>query len=207
MELGGAEVPAGLYGKSLLPLLKSEKAGVIDPERNWVVVGRERHVDVAREGNLPYPMRGLRTKEFLYIRNFEPDRLPLGDAPKVSDTAAPSLHELENDTYAAFADMDASPTKAWLVAHRNQPEWRAYYERCFGKRPAEELYDLSKDPDQVCNVALEGAYANTKARLAAQLMGTLKAAGDPRLAEAVPFEKPPFTDMGGKGKVDRRLPQ
>ncbi len=207
MELGGAEVPSGLYGKSLLPLLKSEKAGVIDPERNWVVVGRERHVDVAREGNLPYPMRGLRTKEFLYIRNFEPDRLPLGDAPKVSDTAAPSLQELENDTYAAFADMDASPTKAWLVEHRNLPEWRAYYERCFGKRPAEELYDLSKDPDQVRNVALEGAYADAKAKLAAQLMGTLKAAGDPRLAESVPFEKPPFTDVGGKGKPDRRLPQ
>lgn len=207
MEIGGAEVPPGLYGRSLMPLLQSEKSGVIDPERNWVVVGRERHVDVAREGNLPYPMRGLRTKEFLYIRNFEPERFPLGDAPKVSEESAPLLQELENDTYAAFADMDASPTKAWLVAHRNFPEWKPYYERCFGKRPAEELYDLKKDPDQVHNVAGQASYSGEKTELSSRLMGMLKSAGDPRLAETVPFEKPPFTDVGGKGKPDRRPPQ
>lgn len=203
MELGGAETPSGLYGRSLMPLLQSEKSGVIDPGRDWVVLGRERHVDVAREGNLPYPMRGLRTKEFLYIRNFEPERFPLGDAPKVSETSAPLSQELENDTYAAFADMDASPTKAWLVAHRNLTEWRPYYDRCFGKRPAEELYDLERDPDQIHNVAAQAGYARAKAELSSRLMGMLKAAGDPRLAESVPFENPPFTDVGGKGKKDR----
>ena len=42
MEIGGVTPPAGLYGKSILPLLKSDKSGQIDPERNWVVTGRER---------------------------------------------------------------------------------------------------------------------------------------------------------------------
>ena len=32
--------------------------------------------------------------------------------------------------------MDASPTKAWLVAHRNDPKWKGHYDLAFGKRPA-----------------------------------------------------------------------
>ncbi len=207
MEVGGVVPPGGLYGRSLLPLLKSEKGGVVESDRNWVVVGRERHVDIAREGNLPYPMRGLRTKDFLYIRNFEPSRTPMGDALQVSDGHAPSFQELENNTYAAFPDMDASPTKAWLVAHRNDAQWRPLFEKTFGKRPAEELYDLAKDPDQVHNVASEAAYATNKAELSRQLQARLKDAGDPRLDDPVPFEKEPFTNGRGKVKEENRHKQ
>ena len=61
MEIGGVKPPEGLYGRSILPLLKTDKEGQIDPERTWVITGRERHVATAREDNLPYPMRALRT--------------------------------------------------------------------------------------------------------------------------------------------------
>ena len=47
--------------------------------------------------------------------------------------------------------------------------------------PAEELYDLNKDPDQMKNVAAEADYASEKKRLAEQLMDVLKKAGDPRV--------------------------
>ena len=72
LEIGGVKPPDNLYGKSLVPLLKSDQAGLVDATRDWSVSGRERHVGIAREGNLPYPMRSLRTPDFLYIRNFAP---------------------------------------------------------------------------------------------------------------------------------------
>ena len=182
LEVAGVPVPEGLYGRSLLPLLQSEKAGQIDPERHWVLFGRERHVDIAREDALPYPMRGLRTREFLYIRNFAPERWPLGSPGQIGDSSTPSAGELEQNTMTAFADMDTSPTKAWLVAHRHEPEWKPYYERAFGKRPAEELYDLAKDPGQLVNVAADPAEAETKAALGKRLDAGLAATGDPRQA-------------------------
>ena len=72
LEAGGVKLPAGMNGRSFLDVLKSDKSGQVDATRTFVVTGRERHVAAAREGNVPYPHRALRTKEFLYIRNFAP---------------------------------------------------------------------------------------------------------------------------------------
>jgi N-sulfoglucosamine sulfohydrolase len=208
MEVGGAKVPEGLYGKSLLPILQSDQQGQVDPERSWVITGRERHVGFAREENLPYPMRALRTKDFLYIRNFVPDRWPMGspgaflpsplagEGPGVRGNVAPSAEALETQTYAAFPDMDASPTKAWLIQHREDPKWKWHYDFAFGKRPAEELYDLAKDPEQTHNVAADSAYAAAKKKLSDDLMSRLQAANDPRVTgDGKTFDRPPFTDV------------
>jgi arylsulfatase A-like enzyme len=195
LEAAGVEPPEVMTGRSLLDVLKSDRLGQVDPKRTWVVTGRERHVAAAREENRPYPQRALRTKDFLYIRNFRPDRWPLGAPYAVTETDAPSADELANNTFAAFPDMDASPTKAWLVAHRNEPQWRTFYDYAFAKRPGEELYDLRNDPDQIVNVADEAAYAETKRELSAQLLKTLRDAGDPRVTgDGETFERSPFTD-------------
>ena len=146
-------------------------------------------------------MRALRTKDFLYIRNFAPDRWPMGHPARslAIATCPANCHPpktLESNTYAAFADMDASPTKAWLVQHRTDPKWKWHYDYAFGKRPAEELYDLSKDPDQTNNVAADPAYAAQKQALADDLMSRLKAASDPRVTgDGKTFDQPPFTDV------------
>jgi uncharacterized sulfatase len=172
-----------------------------------VITGRERHVAAAREGNLPYPMRALRTGEFLYIRNFAPDRWPMGSPGALAGPDMPSTAELETNTFLAFADMDASPTKAWLIAHREEPRWRPLYERAFAKRPAEELYDLRKDPDQMHNVADDPAYASHKEELARRLMAVLREAGDPRVVQdGQTFDRPPFTDpvAPGAGKAAKQ---
>jgi arylsulfatase A-like enzyme len=199
MEVGGVTPPAGLYGRSLLAVLKSDKSGQVDPERTWVITGRERHVGRAREENLPYPMRALRTSRFVYVRNFAPDRWPMG-SPGGSDPADAAAGNVEGSTYATFADMDASPTKAWLVAHRDDPEWKWHYEFAFAKRPAEELYDLEKDPDQTNNVAADPAYAKQKAEHAERLLALLKEASDPRVTgDGQTFDRPPFTDVPPPG--------
>lgn len=206
MEIGGVKPPDGLYGRTLLPLLVSDRSGQIDPERTWAVTGRERHVSVAREGNLPYPMRSIRTADFVYIRNFKPDRMPMGSAGAVTDTAEPDDEALENNTHITFADMDSSPTKAWIIKHRHDSQWKWVYDLAFGKRPAEELYDLRKDPDQIINVANQPEYEKMRQEMSARLMAELKSAKDPRLGDDPIFEKSPFTDAsdGGWNKGQRK---
>src|SRR5262249_59940755 len=118
LEVGGVKVPAGMDGRSLLNVLKSTRSGQVNDRRSRVVPGRERHVAAARKGNVPYPHRALRTRDFLYIRNFEPTRWPMGDPRGISDDRAPTPAQVQANTFITFADMDASPTKAWLVANR-----------------------------------------------------------------------------------------
>jgi uncharacterized sulfatase len=195
LEIAGVKIPEKVDARSLMPIIASQKSGQVDPSRNWVITGRERHVSSARTGGLPYPMRAIQTEDFLYIRNFEPDRWPMG-APYAADKPIEDLdiNLIENNTFYCFPDFDASPTKAWLILNRNRPEYRQYYDWAFGKRPAEELYDLKKDPDQLNNMAANPEYAEQKIRLSARLNGVLTSSGDPRVtADPVPFEEMPFT--------------
>lgn len=195
MEIAGLKPPENLYGRSLLPLLMSDKSGIVDPTRDWVITGRERHVATAREGSLPYPMRSLHTPDYVYIRNFEPERWPMGAPGEVTGTFTPESSDLERNTRIAFPDMDASPTKAWLVVHRLDPQWQWYYDLAFGKRPLEELYDVKKDPDMLKNLAGNNSFDAVKKNLSERLMKELIRAGDPRVVENPPrFEKPPFTN-------------
>ena len=59
--------PTVMTGKSLLPILTSNKTGLVETDRNFVITGRERHVRKARADYLPYPQRALRTQDWLYI--------------------------------------------------------------------------------------------------------------------------------------------
>ena len=126
----------------------------------------------------------------------------MGAPRRLDGEGKPSLNELQEETTVAFADMDSSPTKAWLVAHRDAPEWRWHFERAFGKRPAEELYDLKTDPQQLQNLAGDPKHAATRERMAADLLARLSEAGDPRVKEPVAFEASPFTDVTPKGVKD-----
>lgn len=195
LEAGRVSIPEVMTGRSFLKVLQSSKDGLVDKERTWVVTGRERHVGWAREDSLPYPHRALRTKDFLYIRNFAPDRWPMGSPNFTGQADMPSAEALEQDTYVAFADMDASPTKSWLVRQNGREEWRWNYEYAFAKRPGEELYDLGRDPDQTRNLAGDPAYDRQKRRLAGRLLKILKEARDPRVqGDGKTFERAPYLE-------------
>ena len=201
LEVAGVPRPEGMTAPSLLPALLSDHGGQIDAARSFVITGRERHVDTARDGNLPYPTRAIRTADHLYIRNFAPDRLPMGRPGIAATGGRADAKALEINTFAAYPDMDASPTKAWVIRHGTEGEWRWLADYSFAPRPAEELYDLRADPDQIKNLAADPAQAAVHRKLAARLDAELLAAGDPRLAADVPFEKPPFTDVEPRGRV------
>ncbi|MFV0445057.1 MAG: sulfatase/phosphatase domain-containing protein, partial [Planctomycetaceae bacterium] len=198
LEAGGVPVPEVMTGRSLMPVLKSKQAGQVDASRDFVVVGRERHVATVRAGNLPYPQRAIRTKDFLYIRNFKPDRWPMGEGSGYGRPAAGAIpfEDLREDTYAAFGDMDASPSKAWLFTHRDEPAVTPYFDYAFARRPGEELYDLSSDPDCLVNVAEEMRYQTQREELSKRLLTVLTETGDPRVTgNGETFDKPPFSDV------------
>ncbi len=191
LEACGVDRPSVMTGKSLMPILSSTDAGQVDPARDFVITGRERHVAAARAGQLPYPQRALRTKDYLYIVNFEPSRFPMGDPMAVTAASIPSAAELANDTFVAFPDMDASPTKAWLVEHRKTE--RTFYEFAFGKRPRHELYSVSDDPDQLRNLADDPAFGRIRKSMHDRLLSELERLGDPRVTgDGKTYERPPF---------------
>lgn len=211
LQAAGVEPPSVMTGRGLMNVLSSEKNGLVDASRDHVVVGRERHVAAARTDFLPYPQRALRTQDFLYIRNFKPDRWPMGTAAGYGAPPGdlPAFEQLEQNTFGAFGDLDASPTKAWLVTHRDDPGIGKYFEIAFGRRPEEELYDLRKDPHQMTNVAGAQAYSKAKEELSRRLLAELNETGDPRvLGDGTTFDKPPFSDQpaprGGPKKKAKR---
>lgn len=180
-------------GQNLLPALA--KGGTDSDLRGWALIGREVHVGSAREGYLPYPVRAIRTPDFLYIRNFKPDRWPMGD-PKMADEEEIDFEQIDKNTRAAYADIDASPTKTWLMRNQDDDGIELVRREGWAKRPGEELYDLRKDPFQIKNLAEEPAYADDLERLRKQLMAELEEGKDPRLDDA--FDRPPYLDKARK---------
>jgi hypothetical protein len=67
------------------------------------------------------------------------------------------------------------------MEHRDEPEVKELFRLGFEKRPAEELYDLRKNPGQLNNVAEDPQYAKVKHELASALLAELSATKDPRV--------------------------
>ncbi len=197
-ELAGAEAGKEMDARSIVPLLTAGKSGQIDPTRDHVIIGRERHVHSAREGARSYPSRAIVTKEFLYIDNPHENRWPTG-APKASATLTDpeKLAELGKETYGAFEDMDGSPTKAFVMSVRDDADQGKYWEHAFAKRPNEELYRVENDADSLLNLANHPEWNAEKEKLAKKLMAVRKATKDPRLTDAfdhMPWTNPDFKD-------------
>jgi arylsulfatase A-like enzyme len=162
LEGTGVKALEGITGRSVLPLLRGES----QPGRDRVFIERERHANV-RRGDLSYPVRAIRTKDYLYIRNFRPDRWPAGD-PQQYVAVGP------------FGDIDGGPSKSLLLGRQADPAIAPFFQWATAKRPAEELYDLRRDPDQLKNIAGQSAHRATQQRLRADLDRWLRETGDPR---------------------------
>lgn len=187
LEAAGLKPPAEMTGRSFLGLLRGT-----EPEgtRNVIFVERERHASV-RAGNLGYPIRAIRTREFLYIRNFDPDRWPAGDPAPFRDPDVP------------FGDCDEGPTKRYILNHTDQPEVKPLFQLCFAKRPPEELYDVSQDPHELKNLAEDTRYAQTKAALRTQLEQWMRETADPRAtSHDEPWDRYPY--YGGAANAGKK---
>lgn len=161
LEAAGVKAPATLSGRSLLPVLAANRSGYVDPARQYALAGRERHSH-ARRDNLGYPARAIRSREFLYIRNFAPDRMPAGDP-------------------AGYFDIDAGPTKEYLVGHRDDPAVKPFADGTFLPNPGEQLYRISTDRACLENLAGKAAFATIQQQHRNELGRVLTAESDPRL--------------------------
>lgn len=183
LEVAGAEVPQGMAGHSLIPLLTGDRTAAAAPE-NFTVTAMERH-SLCRRGGIGYPMRALRTPEWLLVWNAEPDRWPAGDPPPFRPIF-----------YQEYGDVDEGPTKRFLIQNRDDPQVAPHYRMAFGKRPEFELFHIPGDPDQLVNLAAEPEHAATLETLRKRLNDFLKATGDPRATaanaswDAMPFYLP-----------------
>lgn len=174
-----------MSARSFANLLYSDQSGIVDPTRDAVYAGRERHSS-ARWMNLGYPQRAVRTREFLYIRNYYPERWPAG-APRMLNPDKPGelfpLHGLdENGKFIgeAYHDMDAGRTKTYLIENLNDPEILPFFQLAVGKRPAEELYCVADDPYTIRNLAGDEKYSGQLMAMRNKLNGFLVATKDPR---------------------------
>jgi len=182
LEAAGINPPAQTTGKSLLDILLSKKTGQADSSRDHVLFGKERHAWV-RQGGLGYPMRAIRTKDFLYIINFKPERWPSGDPipDKISNPNSP------------YGDIDASPSKQFMMDQKEDSAVAFLFKPAFLKRPSEELYDLAKDPGQLNNIAGLPEYQAYKKKLRERLIAELKETDDPRIfGRGDIFDKYPY---------------
>jgi uncharacterized sulfatase len=193
LEAVGLEIPPEMTGKSLVPILTSEKKGIVEPSRDRVFSGLERHTYCRPEG-ATYPSRAIRTHNYLYIRNFEPERWPTGGPDFISSNKTP------------HGDVDACPTKTFIL--ENRETMPRIYELNFGKRPAEELYEIHSDPGQINNLANESAYFDIKEDLYTKLDEYLRATEDPRLEGKDPWKDYIYHQANGFGSTyNKSLPE
>ena len=174
LQLAGLDPPGSVSGRSFLDVLRSGQSGQVDAARTTMLIGKERH-DLGRPNDWGYPVRALRTREYLYIRNYEPDRWPAGNPE------------------TGYRNCDDGPAKSFVLRQYDQ-----YYRLSFGKRPAEELYHVSEDSDCVRNLADQPEQAQRKREMRGQMEAMLREEGDPRaLGNAAVFDTYKYTGARG----------
>ena len=164
LELAGVPIPDAMTGRSFVDQLLDRPGAV---RRDHIFLERERHANV-RRGDLSYPVRALRTRDYLYLWNVRPDRWPAGD---------PTMYYAVGD----YGDVDASPLKELLVKRAAEPAIAPFHRLSFAKRPAEELYDLRSDPHEVVNIAGRPDVAKVQRELRARVEAWMRATADPRV--------------------------
>jgi N-sulfoglucosamine sulfohydrolase len=155
MEAAGLKPLKTMTTKSFINVLMSQKQGQVDSKRNKTFTGRGYHDFQCRADDTGYPARALRTANFLYIRNYEPDRWPSGDPIAFRENRG------------KYGEVDQSPTKAFMEAHRENTKFMELFKLAFEKRPYEELYDLRRDPGQLDNIVKNPKYEKQKQKLVA----------------------------------------
>jgi arylsulfatase A-like enzyme len=182
-ETGMASSP----GRSLTDILRSTKSGQTNPTRDHVLIGMERH-DIGRPGDVGYPIRGIVTGDSLYLHNFEPTRWPACNPE------------------TGYLNCDGGATKTVILEARRASPDNTHWMFCFGKRPADELYDLKADPDCVRNLAIGNEPRPELQQLRDVLFAELKKQGDPRMfGQGHVFDEYPHANVDHRNFYERFL--
>lgn len=163
------------HGESLLATLRSDASGVTNPDR-VAYSHRERHSS-SRYDNWTYPMRAVRSQDWLLIVNDRPERWPAGDPQKLDSEGRPGpLH-------GGYHDIDACPSLTVLVQGHADEEIRPFLKLSVDKRPKLELFQIKQDPACLHNLAeaTSGEAAQARDRLLSHLNDVRERTSDPRV--------------------------
>lgn len=163
LEVAGvSEEKSGMQameGKSLVPVFAGSQKGKF---RDFMVIGKER-TDLGRPDDLGYPIRGIVSDNFLYLRNYNPERWPAGNPE------------------TGYMDCDGSPTKSFILNERRSKGQSWYWDQDFGKHPGEELYQVTNDLECIKNLAEKPEFVQVKGKLIRQMEQKLREDKDPRI--------------------------
>jgi N-sulfoglucosamine sulfohydrolase len=132
------------------------------PGRSWLQAAREEnpagwdHVFLSHTFHgvsMYYPVRGMRTRRFKYLHNLNPEI-----------------------TFLHATDLSGSPM--WQGRDPKLPMGKRPVE-AYLHRPAEELYDLAAEPDEVVNLAGSASHAQTLEAMRMRVREWRKATKDP----------------------------
>ena len=161
LDAAGAPAPAGLSGRSFLPVLR----GAATEHRDRVFATH------SADGKMnEYPIRAVRTRDYKYIRNLDPD----------------AEHHTHVDK-AAAGDGKVY-FDSWVERAKTDPAAAATVDR-YLHRPAEELYDLKADPDERHDVAADPEHADTLRTLREAVDAWMKEQGDDGLPTELRLRK------------------
>lgn len=161
IDWAGAKPPEyPLHGRSFLPVLEQENP----PGRDEVYLSHTFH-----EITMYYPMRGIRTRRYKYLRNLFPEL----EFPHASDL-------WRSDTWQSVIKEGETAKLGGRTAAK------------YLHRAGEELYDLEADPGELNNLALSAGHRQTLEKLRAQVTDFRKRTNDPWLINdnyTSPFEQ------------------
>jgi N-sulfoglucosamine sulfohydrolase len=151
LEAVGAEAPAGLAGRSMVPLLCSDPV----TWREYLFAEYHSHYPP-----IYFPQRTVRDTRFKLIVNLLQDRVnPVAQPKEPVVTKLPS--------YLTPSDLAASSDEV----RRGYATWK--------DAPPVELYDLENDPYEFKNLADRPEFADVQKRLLAQLQSWRQQTHDP----------------------------
>jgi uncharacterized sulfatase len=154
VEAAGGAAPAGSDGKSLLPLFLARTTSPHD----------ELFFTHSGDGRMnEFPMRGVRTERFKYIRSLRPEA------------------EYHTHIDLGVAVDGREYWDSWVAKAASDPTAQAIVERYF-HRPAEEFYDLESDFDEQHNLIAEPGVAEEVAAARERLNAAMAKQGDSGLA-------------------------
>ncbi|WP_194775011.1 sulfatase family protein [Pararhodonellum marinum] len=176
-----------IEGKSFIDIFQTDKDGLINPKRDHVLIGKERH-DVGRPNDVGYPMRGMVKGNYLLVKNYETDRWPAGNPE------------------TGYLNTDGGATKSVILNLRRRGENQHYWDLNFGKRMEVELYDISKDKDCLKNLAHNPEYRAVKESMIQQMEAALRRQEDPRmLGRGHIFDEYPYVNPNDVGFYEKWL--
>jgi uncharacterized sulfatase len=176
IEAVGGKPPGDIEGRSFLPVLLGKKS-----KHHDIVFGT--HTTRGIISGRAYPIRSLRTRTHKYIRNLNPK----------------GMFQCVTTHGHDYKEINHSMWGSWKQKAKTD-SFAAKRVKVFQYRPAEELYDIIKDPYELNNLADNPAHKKLLASLRKKLDVWMKQQGDRGMqAEmAVPLHKSRTVKKPGK---------